>query len=737
MLPRSDQAIVGRDPDLPGLGLVLDAGALAARLGTGALTPQYLCYKPGTSAVASFRPAEGDGGLDAFAVKAYPAERFDKVRRRSEWRSGPDPVRLLAAEQIALFPLRRDRDLTALRRIADPEGRVAFLRALLGQRSELADGALTLLRYKPGRRLVARLDHAGTPAAVVKAYTAEDFPRALDGAATAAALGGAPLRGVCLESHVVVCGWIEGRTLCPLATEAVRRTGAWLARLHATQLGMPHDGAAPLARIVADLAALAPDLAERAAPVAAAVERALVAHAGAAAPIHGDFSADQVILRDGAPIVVDWDRVASGDPGRDLGSFLARLDAEAIDGLIAPAAAIGAGEALRAGYAAERDLPASAPLHHARALILLSTEAFRQRAPRWPERTERLLAQAEALLAEPRRPAPGADLPMLAEALDARAMRPRLAAALGIAPEALRLETPWLLRATPGRRALVEYRGTAAGSEFALLGKLRAKGPDVHAPELHRALRLQGLDGAAPQRVGVPESRARIDGLHLWLQERVPGLVVTGLLRPDGPVEPARRVGAALARLHGAQVEPPRRWSMADEGAVLERALEAAAAAMPAERARIRAIAAAAMRLLAELEPAPATGIHRDFYPDQVLLGGATVWIVDLDLYAQGDPAIDVGNFLAHVSELALRRHGAADTLACHEAAFLDGYCHLAPGIDPARVTALKTVSLARHIHISTRIPERRHVTAALIDHIEAALGAGRVLTEPAGRNAR
>lgn len=583
---------------------------------------------------------------------SYPAGRFAEVRTRKEWLSGPDPARFLEAEQIAVVPMARDRRLRAVRQLADPELRRRFLGKLLGARSELAKGDLTLLRYKAGRRLVARLDHRGAPAAILKVYGAADFPRALLGAAAAAALGGAPLLGFCIARRTLVSGWVDGAPLCPAhagppSAAALRLTGARLARLHAIPYRPPHGPATKvgLARVAADLAALAPDLARQAAALAASLRRALAPRPSPVA-IHGDFSADQVILHDGIPVLIDWDQMAAGDPGQDLGSFLARLDAQAIEGALSAEAAGAAGAALCEGYALGAPLPANLTPHRARGLVLLATEGFRRREPDWPRRTERLLARAEALLAEQRRPpAQGTDLPMLAQALDEGAMRPLLAAALGVAPEALDLRPPQLVREKPGRRALVRYRGAAGDAPFDLLGKLRAKGPDIRTAALHRALRLRGLDGRAPGATGVPASRGRIDVLHLWLQERAPGLTATEFLRPDAPTEAATQTGAALAQLHRADVATARGWSLADESAVLDRALGAAAAEQPREAPRLAAIAGRARALLARLEPVRPTGIHRDFHPDQVLIDGPQVWIVDLDLYASGDPAIDLGNY--------------------------------------------------------------------------------------------
>jgi aminoglycoside phosphotransferase (APT) family kinase protein len=48
--------------------------------------------------------------------------------------------------------------------------------------------------------------------------------------------------------------------------------------------------------------------------------------------------------------------------------------------------------------------------------------------------------------------------------------------------------------------------------------------------------------------------------------------------------------------------------------------------------------------------------VHRDFYDKQVLIGEKRVTLVDVDTLAWGDPALDLGNFLAHLY-LRSRQH--------------------------------------------------------------------------------
>ncbi len=727
MLQPADQAVIERDRALPGLTLLLDAGALAARIGLD-LAPAYLRYKPGTScAVGLIGPA---ATLDqTFAAFAYPRDRYATVRARPEWQ---DEAIFLDDACIAVIPARLDRRLKALRRLNDPDRRAKELKRLTGM--PVASEEPSVLRFKPGRRLVLRLSADGVPCAVLKTTAAEDFARSLVGATIGAGLGGAPLLGARGETFTHVTGWIAGRPLCPVLgdglapAEAFSATGAALGRLHAAHAPGPfrvgrEEEVRALAAIVAALAQLDTGL-------AASAERLLprIVEALGAEPqprlLHSDFSADQVILGGHGPVIVDFDTAGSGDPARDIGSFLARLDAQAIDGAIAPEDGATAGAALVAGYAEVTGGAPDASAQHARALVMLATEGFRMRHPDWPARTAALLARAEAILAQRRQyPAIDPDLPQLAIALDSHRMLPVLSNVLGDAPGTLRRCDVKLLRHKPGRRAIVCYEiERTEGRTETLLGKLRAKGPDLRTARVHAALRAAGLDGSAPDGVGVPAPRGRIDSLHLWLQEVVAGNPLAQYLLPDADPSPFARTGAALARLHLTAPVTDRRWTLADEADVLDHALRRATDHLPDAADRLSALSAIARVRLAALPPVPARGLHRDFYFDQVLVDGDRIWLVDLDLYACGDPAIDIGNFLAHLDELALRRHGDVAVHAPQAEAFLSGYAMVAPLPAVPRIAVLRAASFARHVFLSTRFADRRHTTRDILAQAEAAL---------------
>lgn len=623
MLSQADLDIIARDPDLPGLPLLLDPEAVAERLG-GRAVPLHLRYKPGQSCLATFETAQG-----ILMLRAVTVRRFAKMIRHGRWPAGAG---LWPDMAVAVLEPRHDR------RIISPQV-----------------GYGTLLRFKPERRLVRR-----TQKGTLKALTRQSYERAAKGAAFGAqVIRSDPALGL-LET-----AWLEGTPADRISDAATHRAiGARLAELHATASDLP--ALAPLAPPAAlrDLARLLPGLALRLARIGARLKLALALVPPAQASCHGDFSADQVVVGDGIAFI-DWDQAGRGEPARDIGCYLARLDREGQAALAGP---------FLAGYG---DLPEGVAACHAAALAALATEPFRQRQTDWAAASIALLDRIEAVL-------PDTDLLDFACRADAVArLHPGITAAE-------------LIRLKPGRRAVIRY-----DADRPMIGKLRFKGADHQTPDLQQQMHAAGLP--------VPRVLGTCPEAHLWFQELIPGSSLTTLLYPGGPIGPFAATGAALAQLHNAHIPAMREWTMAQECAVLQNAL----AALPDTTGLVRALCD---RVLSLPEAVPC-GIHRDFYPDQVIVADRA-YLLDLDLYAQGDPAIDIANFLAHLDEMAFRLRLPPECFDAQAEAFLSGYEAARPLPAPMRIAALRAVSLARHMAISQRFDERRHEAPLILRHL-------------------
>jgi hypothetical protein len=318
-------------------------------------------------------------------------------------------------------------------------------------------------------------------------------------------------------------------------------------------------------------------------------------------------------------------------------------------------------------------------------------------------------------------------LPTMPLALDAAVAGPALAATLAAPGDDFELHGLRLVRHKLGRRFLVEYdvelgRRGGAAERFAVIAKVRRHRTGERGLELARALWDAGFDDRAGDGIAIPEPLGHVPVLHAWLQRKAPGVPLTDMLG-DGE-RPARmpRVAAAARKVHRAGVAPRRAHTMADEVAILHERLGALAAARPRLARRLERVLAACDRIGAATPEPVACGIHRDFYGDQVLVDGDRLWLLDFDLYCEGDPAVDAGNFIGHLTEQALRELGDPEALRDHERAFEDAFAASAGEACRPAVRAYALLTLVRHIELSTRLEDRAHVTPELLELCEERL---------------
>jgi aminoglycoside phosphotransferase (APT) family kinase protein len=320
-----------------------------------------------------------------------------------------------------------------------------------------------------------------------------------------------------------------------------------------------------------------------------------------------------------------------------------------------------------------------------------------------------------------------ARMPLLARALDPdeveRHVLPRFAGTPA-GPGRIALRAIRTVRYKPGRRCLIEYefettRPGAPPEVVTLVAKARARGADAATFRLLQALRARGFDEASPDGVAVPEPVAVIPELGVWVQRKVHGPAATAVLAEPGGVALARRLAEAAHKLHHAGVAARRRHTMADELRILHQGLGSLAECRPKWGRRLGRLCSACDRLGAANPTRDACGIQRDFYPDHALLDGERLYLLDFDLYCTGDPALDVGNCIAHITEQSVRTHGDPRALADREAALEDRFIELTG--EPARpaVRAYALLTLARHVYLSTQFADRRAFTAALLELCE------------------
>ena len=102
-------------------------------------------------------------------------------------------------------------------------------------------------------------------------------------------------------------------------------------------------------------------------------------------------------------------------------------------------------------------------------------------------------------------------------------------------------------------------------------------------------------------------------------------------------------------------LEPDKRYTLADELANLTRWSAELAERMPDRASEFERSRAALSARAASLPPAESGPAHRDFYYSQLLYAGRRTTLIDFDMLALADPALDVGNFRAHLLFLGLQ----------------------------------------------------------------------------------
>jgi hypothetical protein len=403
LLP-GDTEVVARDPEVVALPTVLDDQRLTAHLrarwtagaagSPDAVRVTYLRYKPRTLLVAAVEVVTGEQ-RDVrllIATSAAAQAKIDKLRAYAARRELP----VLVADddlRLVLLPTEADRHLPGLRRLADRVGWID---------RDLRGGQLSVLAYKPHRRLVVAVEVGGAPAAVVKVHQ----PRTVDGPLQALAWASQlrtdriplpRLLGADPDEGLVVTGWLPGVALHrqePGRRRAtLRAVGKALGRLHLLDpTGLPGAPVPPRTKVIEAVGRLRPDLVTSAGGIDHPSTGCMVT------PVHGDLSPDQVVHGGGGIALLDLDRMGWGCPAADLASWIAATVVDAPHDPAVPQLP----EPLLEGY---RSVDGPATLDHVLAhlpfeLLRRASDPFRHRRAGWSQTMTRIVRLADGAWTE-------------------------------------------------------------------------------------------------------------------------------------------------------------------------------------------------------------------------------------------------------------------------------------------------------------------------------------------------
>jgi thiamine kinase-like enzyme len=504
-------------------------------------------------------------------------------------------------------------------------------------------------------------------------------------------------------------------------------------------------------------------------------------------PVHGDLHMKQILIDNHKQAsFIDLDESGVDDPRVDLGFFIAHLKYMSVFGKLEEFRLPIFIEAFLRGYQqvmGEEIARDDLDVYVAAGLFHLLPHPFRNCEKGWRARTEQILKLIEsdinksmsnelnAVQKNSVQSSPACNdllpvlstnipvdynsigqdpnMPFLLKALNPHEIEPPLLdminSQLGKNVDA-RLSRIQVMRYKPNRRCLIEYEIEVKDSSnsnshdviITLLGKAHSKGPDFTTYNLVRDLWNSGFDASSTDLVSVPQPIGIIPEFHMWFQRKVQGLPVIDLLtrreKNDDDnssncngLNLAARIAEAVHKIHQRGIKPVvRKHTISDELKILDERLLQVAEENPHRRLKIKNVLDACHDLALYIpspEKTAVTSIHRDFYHDQVIVDGNRFYLTDFDNYCMGDPALDIGNFKAHLEEYALRKndHEINNMLSITGEAFVKRLVELSSS-SRFSIEAYTVLALARHISISTQFSDRLHTTEALISLCERRL---------------
>jgi streptomycin 6-kinase len=155
-----------------------------------------------------------------------------------------------------------------------------------------------------------------------------------------------------------------------------------------------------------------------------------------------------------------------------------------------------------------------------------------------------------------------------------------------------------------------------------------------------------------------------------WLQGRLLSDAMSDPSFEAGALEP---VGAALAELHSQDAGGLPLQTSADVAAALLDVADRLGALVPAIASRVHVLAQQLAARMAETARCDRP-LHGGFHARQVLLGNDTTAIIDFDHARQGDPADDLGKFIAHLECNVIHGQFTAERRGALKESLLKGY---------------------------------------------------------------
>lgn len=272
------------------------------------------------------------------------------------------------------------------------------------------------------------------------------------------------------------------------------------------------------------------------------------------------------------------------------------------------------------------------------------------------------------------------------------------------------------------RKTVLEYTVTFTdGSRKAYVGIHRENDPRLAITfSALQSLRARGFDDGGDLRV--PQPLLFAPSLSFLLMTRADGRPLRGAFAdPQADAVPIVRTAARwLARLHATDAEFPRTRTAEDDVHEVREYWSAITKVFPERSQQIETISRQLInRWLSGPRPA-LRPLHGDYHPKNIIASRLGVCVVDFDECCMGDPAFDLGYFVAQTK----MSHGFGPRIVQATRAFVEEYVQLAapdPGLlARARLHEAQTyLQRIYHTYVLLKLRPERELVAAWLQQSE------------------
>ncbi len=425
MLEQADAELVRSDPDIPGLHLLLDPIAFARKvkelwpqLDLKRIEPTLLRYERSRWCIASFRLTTPDSTIRIYAKAHGNSDASLKLleAKTRNYAAGDEGMtaRILSDFGVIIYAFPNDQKLTSLTHILTEDSQYDLLRSLFPTRATWWSGTIEPLHYSPERYLVAALNVAGTPQAIIKLLVPEEYPATRENARQQ--LQHEQFKRPALiahsdEYHALGFTYLPGMHLNKLfladkerAGKGVERAGELLQQFHRQSLAEMSeldikDRATEIEEIkqqIGLLTGLSSFLKAPATQLADILIEQLERYPEARTVTHGHFIDRHILIGNRHTALLDLDNTYIGDAHADIGFFIAHIERSVLRGRLTPQQARNYRQIFLQAYG---DAPRErVELYTAVALFKMASHPFQYREAQWLEQINTLLKRARRIM---------------------------------------------------------------------------------------------------------------------------------------------------------------------------------------------------------------------------------------------------------------------------------------------------------------------------------------------------